>query len=348
VRTLPVTMTAFLDSRAAGGDSTASWRPGRPAGRALARASGASFLLGVLGLASLVSVVVRLLESWRLSPHGAVHHVAILGQSFSYPAANVGAVIVLGLALLGGVVTAIALLAAGQELSAARRLTQRLAQLRPRADEGLFVIEDDRPEAFCAGLLRPRVYITRGALALLDGRDLNAVLVHERHHARRRDPLRLAASRVMARSLFFLPGVRELRRGQQILAEASADESAVAAAAGNRSAVARAMLSFGDAAAPDGSPGIDPVRVDYLLGEEPSWRFPAVMCLAAVTLLALVVTVAILVAREAAGSATLAAPFLSAQPCVVMLALIPCAVGLVAARLWSALLRRSRMADASG
>jgi Zn-dependent protease with chaperone function len=332
-----VPMTASIDSRPADGGSdagqAASWYSERPARRALARASGAGLLLGLLGLASFTPVLVRLLESWRLSSHAVSHHVAILGQGLSYPAANAGAVIVLGLAALGGIVTATALFAIGRELRAARRLSHGLAQLHPVPHERLLVIDDERPEAFCAGLFRPRVYITSGALAVLDEHGLNAVLMHERHHARRRDPLRLAASRVIARSLFFLPALRELRRGQQMLTEVSADESAVAAAAGDRSALARAILSFSDAGEAGGSPGIDPVRVDYLLGESPSWRFPGLMCMAAVVLLALVVTLAILVAREAAGSATLAAPFLSAQPCIVMLALIPCGVGLVAAGL---------------
>ena len=326
-------MTASIDSQVAGsrGDEgqASGWYPERAAGRALTRASRAGLLLGLLGLASFTPVLVRLLESWRLSPHAVSHHVAILGQTLSYPVANAGAVIVLGLAVLGGIATAIALFAVGQELSAARRLARRLGQLQPRPDAGLFVIDDDRPEAFCAGLVRPRVYITSGALSRLGEEGLHAVLTHERHHARRRDPLRLATSRVIARSLFFLPGLRELHRGQQVLAEVSADESAVAAAAGDRSAIARAMLSFTDPEA-GGSSGIDPVRVEYLLGEHPGWRFPALMCIAALALLALVVTLAILVAREAAGSATLAAPFLSAQPCIVMLALIPCGLGLVA------------------
>ena len=146
-----------------------------------------------------------------------------------------------------------------------------------RIDDAL-VIRDERPHAFCAGLLRPQVYVSTGAVAMLDEATLEAVLAHERHHARRRDPLRLAAGRVLARSVFFVPGLRELVSRQQALAELSADESAVSAAAGNRSALARAMLMFSDASAPDSAVGIDPARVDHLLGEPLSWRFPATLC----------------------------------------------------------------------
>ena len=49
----------------------------------------------------------------RVSAHAAAHHVSIFGQTLSYPAANAGAVIVLALALLGAIVTGIALRAIG-------------------------------------------------------------------------------------------------------------------------------------------------------------------------------------------------------------------------------------------
>lgn len=337
-------MTASIHRRAAddavAGVPATAGLADRPAGRAHALVWTAGVLLGLLGLASFVPVFARLVESWRVSAHAVSHHVSILGQGVSYPAANAGALIVLALAALGGIVVGVALLAIVREMTAARRLAGRLAALHPVSRDGVFVIDDDRLESFCAGLWRPRVYITSGALTRLDAAALGAVLVHERHHARRRDPLRLATSRVIARSLFFVPAARELHRGQQMLAEMSADESAVSSAAGDRSALASAMLTFSDAPDAGGSSGVDAARIDYLLGEPHGWRFPALMCSAAVGLLALVITVAILVGREAAGSATLGAPFLSAQPCVVMLALIPCGIALIAGGL--ARIRRQR------
>ena len=120
------------------------------------------------------------------------------------------------------------------------------------------VIADSHPRAFCAGLFRPRVYVSTGAMALLDDAALSAVLAHEHHHARRHDPLRLAAGRVLARALFFLPGLGDLVERQQALAELSADESAVDASPDNRSALARAMLSFSDAPASRDSTGSTP------------------------------------------------------------------------------------------
>lgn len=304
----------------------------RAAARAASRFSRAAVILGALGLASFVFVVLRLLETWRVTPH-VTHHVSVLGQTLSYPVANTAAALVLALAMVGLVVTARTVSGVARELAAARRFAHRLSAGAREHPSRAFVIDDERPHAFCAGLLRPRVYVTSGALAILDEPALEAVLIHERHHAQRRDPLRLATSRVLGRAMFFLPGLHELGRRQQALAELSADESAINAAPGNRSALARAMISFSDAAGPADSVGVDPARVDYLLGEAPSWRFPALFCLLGVALLALVVAVAVLAGQVASGSATLAPPFLSAQPCVVVLAMIPAGIALAAIRL---------------
>jgi hypothetical protein len=303
----------------------------RPAAAAATRIAHASLVLGGLGLASAIFVVTRLFESWRVTSHVASHQISIFGQNLSYPAANLDAIVIVVLAALGSVVTALALGGAVRELAGSRRFHRRLADEHPQPLHGALLIADARPRAFCAGLLRPRVYLSTGALAMLDDAALGAVLAHERHHARCHDPLRLAVGRVLARALFFLPELGDLVERQQALAELSADESAVNAAPGNRSALARAMLSFSDTPASAGSIGIDPVRVDYLLGEPPSWRFPAVLCLAAASVIALLVALTVLAGHVASGSATLAPPFLSRQPCVVVLAAIPAVLGILAA-----------------
>jgi len=72
----------------------------------------------LLGLASFGLVLLRLVETWRVSPQRVSHQVAILGQTLSYPAANTAAVIVLILAALGAVVTARAVLGAAKEVTA--------------------------------------------------------------------------------------------------------------------------------------------------------------------------------------------------------------------------------------
>jgi hypothetical protein len=282
-------------------------------------------------LVSAIFVLARLFESWRVTAHATSHRISIFGQNLSYPTANAGAIVMIVFAAFGLIVMALAIGGTFRELAAARRFRRRLAGQNVRPLRGALVIDDERPHAFCAGLIRPRVYVSTGALALLDDPGLEAVLAHERHHAARRDPLRLATGRILARALFLLPGLGELSQRQQALSELSADESAVNAEPANRSGLASAMLSFSDAPAPGRSGGIDPARVDYLLGESPTWRFPLALCLVAAAFIALLLAIAVLAGQVARGSATLAPPFLSRQPCVVVLAVIPTAVGLLAA-----------------
>jgi Zn-dependent protease with chaperone function len=303
----------------------------QPAAVAGARVSRATLALGGLGLVSAGFVVVRLFESWRVTAHASSHRVSIFGQQFGYPTANLGAIVIVALAALGLIMTFLAIRAVVRELAAVRRFHRRVAGRNPRPFRGAVVIDDERLQAFCAGLVRPCVYVSTGAVELLDDLGLEAVLAHERHHARRRDPLRVATGRVLAQALFLLPGLRELIEREQSLAELGADESAVNAAPANRSGLAGAMLSFSDAAVTGYQGGIDPTRVDYLLGESPSWRFPLALCTAAAAGIALLLAIALLAGQVAHGSATLAPPFLSRQPCVVVLALIPAAVGVCVA-----------------
>ncbi|MFN2469531.1 MAG: M56 family metallopeptidase, partial [Gaiellaceae bacterium] len=76
-----------------------------------------------------------------------------------------------------------------------------------------------RPQAFCTGLLRPRVFLSAPARDRLSEAELRAVVAHEGHHVRRRDPLRLLAARILADALFFVPALHRLERRYAELAE---------------------------------------------------------------------------------------------------------------------------------
>ncbi len=298
----------------------------RPAAIAAERVARAVLALGVLGLAALAFVVVRLFESWRLGPSAAAHHVTVFGVRLAYPVANADAIVIVALASVGFAALLVAARGCAHELRAARAFDRRLAACTTELVDGVAVFAGTRPEAFCAGLFHPRVYISTGALELLDERALAAVIAHELHHVRRRDPLRLATGRVLSRAMFFIPGLKPIVRRAASLAELSADERASAAAPQNRAALARAMLAF------EGTGGIDSDRVDYLTGDAPSWRFPAGLCLAALAVLALISGLALLAGRLASGSTTLALPLFSHEPCIIVLAALPVALALLAVR----------------
>lgn len=157
---------------------------------------------------------------------------------------------------------------------------------RRAASQPVLVVSGTEPAAFCAGLLRPRVYVTQGAIAGLDAAELTAVLAHEAHHARRRDPLRLFATRVLGHALAPGRGLGGMSRRHAELAELAADASAVQRL-GRRGPLASALLVLGGARA-----RIAPERVDHLLTSHADpWSPRAFLVVAGVALAGLVTAV---------------------------------------------------------
>jgi Zn-dependent protease with chaperone function len=288
---------------------------------------GLQVLLGGCGLIAMVAAVTATAESIHRRTVGA-HRLTVDGLTVTYPALNAAAAVLLALALLGAFVLITAVRETWHQLRASRHFLRRLPIVGPLPDRPeVHVVDDPAPEAFCAGFLRPRVYVSRGALELLNANELSAVLEHEHHHRRMRDPLRLASARVLSRALFFLPVLHPLHHSYADLAEVHADRAALQADANGRSALAAALLAF-DATAPPGASGISPHRVDSLLGTPPRWRPPGVLVLLAITTLAGLAVIVWRASQVASANATLNLPVLSSQPCVLALALLPLAASL--------------------
>jgi bla regulator protein blaR1 len=239
---------------------------------------------------------------------------------------SASSLVVLLLGSLAVAVTGLAIHSCFTQVRACRRFLTQLGVVRTTVVAGhhALVVDDPRPLAFCTGLLRPCVYISRGALALLETDQLDAVIAHEAHHARRRDPMRLFIARVLAEALFFLPVLRRLSERYAALAELAADEAAVQRS-GKRQPLAAALLAFEDA--PSASVvGIAPERVDHLLGNRPRWELPAALLAgAAVTLAGLFLVVAR--TADATASASVDLPVLLAQACMVAMAVVPLLAG---------------------
>ncbi|MEJ7893074.1 MAG: M56 family metallopeptidase [Solirubrobacteraceae bacterium] len=187
------------------------------------------------------------------------------------------------------------------------------------------LVDDDRSLAFCACLLRPRVYLSTGALIALDDDELRAVVAHERHHQQRRDPLRLLAAHVLGDALFFLPILRRLRQRYAALAELAADEAAVAAV-GDRAFLASALLTFGDRPDAQVVVGIAPERVDHLVGARVRWKLPVSLLVGAIVTLAGLIALGASAATSSSG-AGMSLPFVLAQVCAWTMTIVPALFG---------------------
>jgi hypothetical protein len=303
---------------------------------------GLTALLGGAGMATAGAAVGTAIGSVHRVSVGA-GQLTVAGLSFSYPALNAAAVLILALAALGAVTLAGVVRAGWRQRCDHRRFLTKV-QVLGALDEhpGVIVIAGDRPEAFCAGFLRPTVYISTGAVDALAPDELRAVLAHERHHQRARDPLSIACGRVLAHAVFFVPVLRPLRDTFADLAEVRADRAAVRASAGRPRALASALLVF-DAARP-GTGGVSAARVDSLLGEPGSWHVSRRLLFASLVVLA---AMGVAIWRAGAGAsarATLDLPLFSSTPCVslLLIASVLLCAGAVRLHPRRATVRRSR------
>jgi Zn-dependent protease with chaperone function len=219
----------------------------------------AEFAVVAFGVTAFLLALIFVLDAVRF--HGDVLVAAL--EALPRGEVHTQGVLLISLALFDLYALVRAVGSIGLGVSAHRRINTRMPVLEQRqlAGRQVLVVPGRRPLAFCAGLLRPRVYVSTGALQCLGDDELAAVVAHEAHHAARRDPLRILIARAIgdAYSLGALP------RREQALAELAADAAVVRTR--GAAPLASALLAF-DAA------GIAPERVDRLVGEGPREEIP--------------------------------------------------------------------------
>jgi hypothetical protein len=277
--------------------------------------------LGCGGMVAAVASVATALASLQHAP-GSAHGIELAGLRFTYPTINLAALVLLLLAAVGVIVLALAVRATWGQRRAYRRFVDRLGVVGSLSvHPTVRVIDDSRPLAFCAGYLRPQVYVSRRSLEVLSGQELEAVVAHEHHHRRVRDPLRFAFARVIGRALFFLPVLATLGDRYGMIAELNADDAAVRASAGEKGPLASAMLAFEESGPLEGA-GISPERVDRLLGESGHWRLPLARVAASVLVLSSLAALILRASELASARASLNLPFLTSRPCLVVLTIL--------------------------
>ncbi|MGI5819870.1 MAG: M56 family metallopeptidase [Armatimonadota bacterium] len=100
---------------------------------------------------------------------------------------------------------------------------------RLREGAGELVVDLGRPVSFTAGLLRPVVVVATSLAASLDEASLEAILAHERAHARRRDNLRWLIAEGCAVLLAPMPTAWYFRAKLREAMEEAADDAALEA-----------------------------------------------------------------------------------------------------------------------
>lgn len=91
-------------------------------------------------------------------------------------------------------------------------------------EDRLIVVHAKTDLAFTIGWLNPKIIISDHLVSKLNKKELEAVILHETHHLKRRHPILLATSEIISASLFFIPILRDLARNLKIVLEKEADD----------------------------------------------------------------------------------------------------------------------------
>jgi Zn-dependent protease with chaperone function len=278
-------------------------------------------LVGTLSVATALIVAVTRVDFSAPS----LAELADACRRWALPHARPASMLVLALGSLAVASLVLAARAFLRRVRAARELERRLPVVGQLAGirDG-YLLAGAEIHAFCLGWLRPRIYLSRGAVEALSEDEQAAVLAHERHHARRRDPLRLAVAQSVGEGLFLMPIVRRLADRYRTLAELAADEAAVRAA-GDPAPLASALLAFETSPSP-AAVGIARERVEHLMGRRPRYELSALLLMGGLLTTGVLLAVTARLA-QATDDASVSLPAVLAQACMVAMAVVPLVLG---------------------
>lgn len=186
---------------------------------------------------------------------------------------------VVAVLVCGGGALAVALLRGAARLARNRQSVAALrSAARHEADLDANVVPSEQPFSFASGVARREVWISSTLADALSAEELEVVLMHERAHLERRDPVRHAAAAMLSFPLW--PGVRGVVLRELALASEQACDEAAGRRVGDRLRVAETILGverLAGARAPAAVSGLPAFggsnvaeRVQSLLHEAPS------------------------------------------------------------------------------
>lgn len=106
-----------------------------------------------------------------------------------------------------------------------RRLAAR-ARRRTLGGRPVWLVDADRPDAYCVPGRHAGVVVTRGALDALSAKEMRAVLAHEQAHLRGRHHLLVSWARLLNAAFPGVPLLRAAAREVPVLVEWAADDHA--------------------------------------------------------------------------------------------------------------------------
>ncbi|WP_010275502.1 M56 family metallopeptidase [Paenibacillus senegalensis] len=107
------------------------------------------------------------------------------------------------------------------------KLTKRLNYKYHNWGTEIIVVRDNAFVALTIGLLRPKIVVSTAVLEIFNGKEVKAILLHERYHCRNYDGRKMFLSTLLADAFGYLPIVKPIICYFQTWQELSADRYAI-------------------------------------------------------------------------------------------------------------------------
>lgn len=108
-----------------------------------------------------------------------------------------------------------------------RGWTERLQEEYRAWHTEILVVRDKGVVGLTIGLFRPRIILSTGTLAQCSAEEVKGILLHELHHCRKRDNLKLFLLTLLAESFFYLPVIKPVLAYVHTWQELFADSFAI-------------------------------------------------------------------------------------------------------------------------
>ncbi|HSD94508.1 MAG TPA: M56 family metallopeptidase, partial [Syntrophales bacterium] len=169
--------------------------------------------------------------------------------------------------------------------------------------ENVTLFEDRFPLAFTGGFLKPRIFLSTKLVEILDEKELRAVVLHESHHQRSKDPLKGLVVSFLSDFLFFLPVSGFLKKTFHLTSELTADAYSISSQSDPLDLVS-SLLKVQKLNGPEASWFFDPTteRAKQLLGQPATIMLPLKKALLTMVLLLITVFVALVPVKKSVTS----------------------------------------------
>ncbi len=94
-------------------------------------------------------------------------------------------------------------------------------------DRVVFFVKSEQLFSFCFGFIHPKIYISTYILEIMDKNEMEAILLHEKHHLDHKDPLVMFVAFFVELLFPFFPVISDLLVHYRLMREIRADQFAV-------------------------------------------------------------------------------------------------------------------------